>query len=461
MADGGDDRSALTSTLTTEALKEAGQHLLGLLVQRATEAASQRVAGFTDRLTDVTASGGDIRSALGGGRSREDGRGPGSNNGRGGLTGALGGLKEKVATAISGGGGGGGSGATKLKMTTIVETLDIALPLRTTYNLWTQFEDFPGFMKKVETVEQETDEKTNWTAKVFVSRRTWEATIIEQVPDSHIVWRSTGAKGHVDGAVTFTEVGPNLTRVLLVMEYWPKGLFEQTGNLWRAQGRRARLEFKHFRRHAMTNVILRQEEVEGWRGEIRDSEVVRTHEEALKEEQQEGPESAGERTADREETAPEEAGPEESAPRKPSPTSTPRTSVRTVTSPATGATPTTRHTPVTRATTKAPKTRRTTRTRATTKPTRARRTTRRSPTRLRAKTRGRTTSTPTRTRPVWASRLRRGPVGGDDPCRWWPSAAAAEGMSTVLRAAGPAASPTWCRSSSTRASSSTCSSGCP
>ncbi len=319
MADRGDDRSALTSTLTTEALKEAGQHLLGLLVQRATEAASQRVAGFTDRLTDVTESGGDIRSALGGGRSREDGRGPGSNNGRGGLTGALGGLKEKVATAISGGGGGGGSGATKLKMTTIVETLDIALPLRTTYNLWTQFEDFPGFMKKVETVEQETDEKTNWTAKVFVSRRTWEATIIEQVPDSHIVWRSTGAKGHVDGAVTFTEVGPNLTRVLLVLEYWPKGLFEQTGNLWRAQGRRARLEFKHFRRHAMTNVILRQEEVEGWRGEIRDSEVVRTHEEALKEEQQEGPESAGARTADREETAPEEAGPEESAPEETEP----------------------------------------------------------------------------------------------------------------------------------------------
>ena len=108
------------------------------------------------------------------------------------------------------------------------------------------------------------------------------------MPDSHIVWRSTGAKGHVDGAVTFTEVGPNLTRVLLVMEYWPKGLFEQTGNLWRAQGRRARLEFKHFRRHAMTNVILRQEEVEGWRGEIRDSEVVKTHEEALEEEQQEG-----------------------------------------------------------------------------------------------------------------------------------------------------------------------------
>jgi hypothetical protein len=315
MADGGDDRHAVTGPLATEALKEAGQHLLGLLVQRVAEAASQRVGGLTDRLSDVTETGGDLRSALGVGRSRDDDRGGGSGDGRGGLTGALGSLKEKVATAIGGGGGGSG-GTTKLKMTNIVESLDIALPLRTTYDLWTQFEDFPSFMKKVETVEQESDEKTNWTAKVFVSRRRWEATIVEQVPDSHIVWRSTGAKGHVDGAVTFTEVAPNLTRVLLVMEYWPKGLFEQTGNLWRAQGRRARLEFKHFRRHAMTNVILRQEEVEGWRGEIRDSEVVRTHEEALAEEQQERPESVREQTADREETAPEETeetGPDEYA----------------------------------------------------------------------------------------------------------------------------------------------------
>ena len=198
------------------------------------------------------------------------------------MKGALVGLKDKMKNAF--GGGGGSGGAKKLKMTSIIESVDVGLPLRTTYDTWTQFADFPSFMKKVETVEQESDEKTNWTAKVFWSRRTWEATIVEQVPDSHIVWRSTGAKGHVDGGVGFTALGPNLTRVLLVLEYWPQGFFERTGNLWRAQGRRARLEFKHFRRHAMTNVLLRQEEVEGWRGEIRDSEVVKTHEEALEEE---------------------------------------------------------------------------------------------------------------------------------------------------------------------------------
>jgi len=288
MADTTRVRDEAPNALPTDALKDAGQRLLGLLVQRATDAAIERVDNLSNRLTDVAENGAPLlptrqRRSEDADDTDEDGQ---EREGGGGflsrIGSAMGSVKEKVKEAF--GGGGGGGGAKKLKVTNIVEDQDIGLPLRTTYNLWTQFEDFPGFMKKVETVAQESDEKTNWTAKVFWSRRSWESTIVEQVPDSHIVWRSKGAKGHVDGAVTFTELGPNLTRVMLVLEYWPKGLFEQTGNIWRAQGRRARLEFKHFRRHAMTNALLRQDEIEGWRGEIRDSEVAMTHEEALEKE---------------------------------------------------------------------------------------------------------------------------------------------------------------------------------
>jgi hypothetical protein len=196
----------------------------------------------------------------------------------------LGGLKDKVKEVFTGSKGGSQGGKKKLKLTNIVETIDVGAPLRTTYDLWTQFTEFPTFMKKVESVTQPEDEVTQWKAQVFFSHREWEATIMEQVPDSHIVWRSKGAKGHVDGAVTFGALAPNMTRVALVMEYHPQGLFERTGNLWRAQGRRARLELKHFGRHAMTQVLLHPEEIEGWRGEIHDGEVVKTHEEALKEE---------------------------------------------------------------------------------------------------------------------------------------------------------------------------------
>src|SRR5260370_6612165 len=127
-------------------------------------------------------------------------------------------------------------------------------------------------MKKVEQADRVDDEKVQWKAQVFWSHRAWEATIVEQVPYDHIVWRSKGAKGHVDGAVTFHELAPNLTKIVVVLEYHPQGMFERTGNLWRAQGRRVRLELKHFQRHVTAHALLNPDGVEGRRRVIEDCE---------------------------------------------------------------------------------------------------------------------------------------------------------------------------------------------
>ena len=199
---------------------------------------------------------------------------------KGGVTGAKDKVKEKL-------GGGGSKGEKGTRSTNIIEEIDIGLPVSVVYNQWTQFQDWSGFMKKVDGIEQEDETKANFKAQVFWSHRRWEAHILEQVPDEKIVWRSKGEKGHVDGAVTFHELAPNLTRVLVVLEYYPQGLFERTGNLWRAQGRRARLELKHFRRHVMTEVIQDPDSVEGWRGVIHEGELERSHDEVVEEEQQE------------------------------------------------------------------------------------------------------------------------------------------------------------------------------
>ncbi len=94
--------------------------------------------------------------------------------------------------------------------------------------------------------------------------------------------------------MTFHELGPNFTRILIALEYYPQGPFEWVGNRWRAQGRRARLEFKNYRRHVMTRTILDPDEVEGWRGTVEDSEIVKTHEEALEEEERERDEAENE-----------------------------------------------------------------------------------------------------------------------------------------------------------------------
>jgi len=263
------------------ALQDSLQKLAGTFTERAMNSASSRLSGATGRLTDYAQGGGGsgLLAAVTGVDKLASGKSPIKSA----MSAGLAGTKDKVKDTLSNvkdsllGGKGKGAGK-KLKLTNIIEDIDVGAPIELVYKQWTEFPQFPRFMKKVEQADRVADEKVQWKAQVFWSHRAWEATIIEQVPYDHIVWRSKGAKGHVDGAVSFHELAPNLTRIVVVLEYHPKGLFERTGNLWRAQGRRARLELKHFRRHVMTQTVLHPDDVEGWLGEIRDGKVVDTGE---------------------------------------------------------------------------------------------------------------------------------------------------------------------------------------
>ncbi|MBD2891507.1 SRPBCC family protein [Actinomadura nitritigenes] len=271
-----------TDGLPIDKLKEAGQELLQALMVKALKSATGPVKDMAERLAD-SGGGAGAKMAASGVESLQEGKSPLKAGLKAGMTGA----KETAKNAVGGGDGKGG-GEDEAKVINIVEKFDVGLPRRVAYDQWTQFAEFPSMTSKVEKVEQESDEKLNWRAKIFLSHRDWESTIVEQVPDERILWKSEGPKGYVDGAVTFHELSPDLTRILLVAEYHPDGFLEKTANLWRAQGRRLRLDFKHIERHMMTRTMLQRDDVEGWRGEIRDGEVVKTHEDALKEEKQAG-----------------------------------------------------------------------------------------------------------------------------------------------------------------------------
>jgi uncharacterized membrane protein len=274
------DQKAGPLQAPVDRLKSEARGLAGALGARAASSVLDKVEGATGRLGDYAKDGGGpgMVAALTGAQNLAEGKGP--------MRSLLGAGMKAVKEKVGGGGGQGGGHGKNLKVTSIVESIDVGAPLDLTYNQWTQFADFPSFMKKVESVEQVEEQTLSWKAQVLWSHRTWESTILDQVPDDKIIWRSKGAKGFVDGAVTFHELAPSLTRILLMLEYHPQGLFEHTGNIWRAQGRRARLELKHFRRHVMSEVLLHPDEVEGWRGVIHDGEVVQDHDAAPAEEQQ-------------------------------------------------------------------------------------------------------------------------------------------------------------------------------
>lgn len=276
-------------------LKDEARGLVGALGERAVSSVMGKIEGTTGRLSEYVEGGAGpgLMAAVTGAKGVAEGKGPARSM----LGAGVKGITEKVRGMFGKGGKGGKGG--KLKVINIVESIDVGVPIDLAYNQWTQYADFAGFMKKVENVDQNENEpeKSHWKAQVFWSHREWDADVIEQTPEERIIWKSKGAKGHVDGAVTFHELGPSLTRILVVLEYHPQGMFERTGNLWRAQGRRARLELKHFQRHVMTNAILHPDEIEGWRGVIEDGEVVQDHEEALAE-QEHGEDQAEDRAQD-------------------------------------------------------------------------------------------------------------------------------------------------------------------
>ncbi|MEV4231340.1 SRPBCC family protein [Streptomyces bobili] len=286
-AAGGNPLTGVAQSEAADRLKAEVQEYLAAQTERMLAGVGRKLGETTLKLNDIAEgkSPGFAKLALDGGRKVAEGKGPvrtalelGASHAKDKVTGAL----KKL-----GGGKGKRKGGSGSKPTVIMEQIDVGVPLRTAYDQWTQYQDFSTFAKGVKSANRADDTTSDWQLKVFWSNRSWKATTTQQLPDDRITWTSEGAKGTTKGVVSFHRIADNLTRVLLVIEYYPVGLFEKTGNIWRAQGRRARLDLKNFARF----VTLKGEAEDGWRGEIRDGEVVRSHEDALAEEESESEES--------------------------------------------------------------------------------------------------------------------------------------------------------------------------
>jgi hypothetical protein len=107
-------------------------------------------------------------------------------------------------------------------MSTIEQSIDVHVPVRTAYNQWTQFETFPDFMDGVESVTQLDDTHLHWIAEIAGVRREWDAEITEQSPDERVAWRATDGTENA-GVVTFHHVSADTTRIMLQLEFDPEG----------------------------------------------------------------------------------------------------------------------------------------------------------------------------------------------------------------------------------------------
>ena len=99
-------------------------------------------------------------------------------------------------------------------MTTIVRSIDVNVPVRTAYNQWIRFDEFPQFMEGVKQVTQMDANRLHWKAEIAGQENEWVAKIIEQTPDKRIAW--TSRDGALHGAmVTFHPLSEAQSKILL------------------------------------------------------------------------------------------------------------------------------------------------------------------------------------------------------------------------------------------------------
>jgi uncharacterized membrane protein len=153
-------------------------------------------------------------------------------------------------------------------MNTVEKSIIVDVPIRTVYNQWTQFEEFPHFMEGIEEVRQEGDKNLHWRANIAYKEVEWDAEITEQTPDERISWRSTTGAYNA-GTVSFLPEGNDRTRITLRLEYEPEGFFESVGGALGFVDARVQGDLDRFKEF----IESRGTETGGWRGEIHGNQV--------------------------------------------------------------------------------------------------------------------------------------------------------------------------------------------
>jgi uncharacterized membrane protein len=151
-------------------------------------------------------------------------------------------------------------------MSTIEQSIDVAVPVRTAYNQWTQFEQFPRFMDGVEEIRQLDDTTTRWRTRVAAKEKEFDAQITEQITDQRVAWTSREGAEHA-GVVTFHRLDDGHTRVMVQMDVEPEGAVEKAGDALGLLKRRVKGDLERFKE------LIESQGTEsgGWRGEVSQS----------------------------------------------------------------------------------------------------------------------------------------------------------------------------------------------
>jgi uncharacterized membrane protein len=148
-------------------------------------------------------------------------------------------------------------------MSQVEESIEVAVPVSTAYNQWTQFEEFPKFMESVDEITQIDDTHLHWKVSMGGKTEEFDAEITEQIPDTRIAWTTTDGIQH-GGAVDFHRLDENRTQLMVVMDSGDDGMLEKVADALGLVRRRVRGDLERFKEM----IESRGEETGAWRGEV-------------------------------------------------------------------------------------------------------------------------------------------------------------------------------------------------
>jgi len=157
------------------------------------------------------------------------------------------GIAGKVAGAVTGKlGGGGGDGEKKTRRLPIQRYTDVAVPVEKAYKAWTDFEKFPSFMHRVQSVEKSGTDEVQWQEKIWFSKRQWKGKITERRKNDRIAWKTKSGTQH-SGIVSFHKLDDNLTRVMVTVDFHPTGMIEKMASGLRFVKRAVQADLARFK----------------------------------------------------------------------------------------------------------------------------------------------------------------------------------------------------------------------
>jgi uncharacterized membrane protein len=149
-------------------------------------------------------------------------------------------------------------------MSTVATSIEVNVSVRTAYNQWTQFEEFPRFMDGIKEVHQLDDRRLHWKAQIGGKEKEWDAEITEQIPDQRIAWKSLGGAMN-QGMVTFESLSDNKSLVQLNIAYEPEGMMETIGDETGAVTLRVMKDLEKYKAY----IESRGRETGAWRGTVK------------------------------------------------------------------------------------------------------------------------------------------------------------------------------------------------